>query len=247
MTDDNIFKKLEKIQKELKAPKRQFSKFGNYKYRSCEDILEAIKPLLKDCVLTINDEIVQIGDRYYVKTTVTLQDKDGSIFTNGYARESFDKKGMDDSQITGAASSYARKYALNGLFCIDDTKDADTMDNRESAQKPSKGVKFEDKSKESIAPGVTMEDATPKSDTFGEDVPVDPKCARCKKDVSETEAKESIQKYNRMMCEDCNNDFNKHCSECDVEINEKVQSYSISNFKRPLCFSCQKKVNNNEV
>ena len=120
--------KLITIQKELKAPKGQFNKFGNYKYRSCEDILEAVKPLCaKEGVqLTISDEIVMIGERYYVKATATVTDGSESASVTAYAREEETKKGMDSSQITGATSSYARKYALNGLFCIDDTKDADT-------------------------------------------------------------------------------------------------------------------------
>lgn len=120
--------KLIKIQKELKAPKGQFNKFGNYKYRSCEDILEAVKPLCAEegVQLTISDEIVMIGERYYVKATATVTDGSESASVTAYAREEETKKGMDSSQITGATSSYARKYALNGLFCIDDTKDADT-------------------------------------------------------------------------------------------------------------------------
>lgn len=115
--------KLASIQRELKAPKGQFNSFGKYKYRSCEDILEAVKPLLNGTPLIISDEIVLIGDRYYVKATVYFG-LDGPT-VSAYAREGLDKKGMDDAQITGAASSYARKYALNGLFLIDDTKDAD--------------------------------------------------------------------------------------------------------------------------
>ena len=120
--------KLIKIQKELKAPTGQFNKFGNYKYRSCEDILEAVKPLCAEegVQLTISDEIVMIGDRYYVKATATVTDGSEAASVTAYAREEETKKGMDSSQITGATSSYARKYALNGLFCIDDTKDADT-------------------------------------------------------------------------------------------------------------------------
>ena len=129
---------LSKIQKELKAPKNQMNKFGGYKYRSCEDILEAVKPLLPEgATLVISDEVVQIGERYYVKATATITDgTKGSDYTasaSAYAREAETKKGMDDAQITGSASSYARKYALNGLFCIDDTKDNDTQDNTEKA------------------------------------------------------------------------------------------------------------------
>ena len=128
---------LTKIQKELKVPKSQFNTFGNYHYRSCEDILEAIKPLLGNAILTISDEMVLIGDRYYVKATATLSEGTASISTTAYARESLDKKGMDSAQITGSASSYARKYALNGLFCIEDTKDADTMKHEDTpAVKP---------------------------------------------------------------------------------------------------------------
>ena len=129
-------KLLNEIQKNLKAPKGQYNNFGKYSYRSCEDILEAVKPLLGETVLLITDEIVQIGDRYYIKATVTLKDDVGEISVSAFARESLTKKGMDESQITGAASSYARKYALNGLFCIDDTKDADHPVDEKPAEKP---------------------------------------------------------------------------------------------------------------
>jgi len=124
---------LNKIQKELKAPKSQRNTFGNYNYRNCEDILEAVKPLLGKATLTLNDEIVQVGDRYYVKSTAKITEGTESESVSAYARESLDKKGMDSAQITGASSSYARKYALNGLFCIDDTKDADTKDNSQES------------------------------------------------------------------------------------------------------------------
>ncbi len=120
------------IQQELKAPKTQRNNFGGYNYRSCEDILEAVKPLLAEqsCTLTITDEIVMVGERIYLKATATITNPEGlSVSTTAFAREPEQKKGMDESQISGMASSYARKYALNGLFCIDDTKDADTMDN----------------------------------------------------------------------------------------------------------------------
>lgn len=130
---------LRKIQIELKAPKNQYNSFGRYKYRSCEDILEAVKPLLDkyNATLTLSDTVEVIGNRLYVKATATLQeDGDNPITVTAYAREPEAKKGMDDSQITGTASSYARKYVLNGLFLIDDTKDADTMDNREKPQEP---------------------------------------------------------------------------------------------------------------
>jgi hypothetical protein len=129
---------LQKIQRELKAPKSQVNSFGRYKYRSCEDILEAVKPLLGGAVLTLSDEIVLIGDRHYVKATATIWEGVAKETVTAYAREEADKKGMDAAQITGACSSYARKYALNGLFLIDDTKDADTMDN--TKEKPSNKV-----------------------------------------------------------------------------------------------------------
>jgi len=120
-----LLETLSKIQKEMKAPKGQFNAFGKYKYRSCEDILEAVKPFLNGTVLYISDEMVLIGDRYYLKATATLRNGDEAVSVTAYAREEIEKKGMDSSQITGAASSYARKYALNGLFLIDDTKDSD--------------------------------------------------------------------------------------------------------------------------
>lgn len=131
--------KLLEIQHRLKAPKGQYNSFGKYKYRSCEDILEAVKPILNDvgCTLTLSDEIVLIGDRFYVKATALLVGADTNHQVTAYAREDEDKKGMDGSQITGTASSYARKYALNGLFCIDDTKDADTDEYaNQTAKKP---------------------------------------------------------------------------------------------------------------
>lgn len=132
-------KKLLEIQSELKAPKGQYNSFGKYKYRSCEDILEAVKPICKKhgVTLTLSDEMVQIGERYYIKTTATVTDGTEEKTVTAFAREPEVKKGMDDSQITGTASSYARKYALNGLFCIDDTKDADT-DEYAKQTKPAK-------------------------------------------------------------------------------------------------------------
>jgi hypothetical protein len=121
-------KSLKAVQMELKAPKSQFNSFGKYKYRSCEDILEAAKPLCikHDLLLMLSDDVVNVGASNYVKATARIIGVDGEFSTDAFARESVTKKGQDDSQITGTASSYARKYALNGLFCIDDTKDADT-------------------------------------------------------------------------------------------------------------------------
>lgn len=131
-------KNLLQIQSELKAPKGQYNSFGKYKYRSCEDILEAAKPICAKygVVLTLSDELVNIGERYYIKATARLVDDEGnSEAVTAYAREEETKKGMDGSQITGTASSYARKYALNGLFLIDDTKDADTDEYKKQGDK----------------------------------------------------------------------------------------------------------------
>ena len=141
-----IKEKLLAIQCELKAPKNQYNNFGKYKYRSCEDVLEALKPLCGKykAVLTINDEVVTVGDRYYLKTTVTLSDTETeeSISTKAFAREEEKKAGMDGSQITGSASSYARKYALNALFAIDDTKDADATNKNEEEKATDKQIEI---------------------------------------------------------------------------------------------------------
>lgn len=138
-----LVKKLIWIQNRLKAPKSQYNSFSNFYYRSAEDILEALKPLLAEQELTlfINDEIIQIGERYYIKAVCTLTDGKENIETQAFAREAENKKGSDESQITGACSSYARKYALNGMFCIDDAKDPDSEDNRET--KKTQSVKRE--------------------------------------------------------------------------------------------------------
>lgn len=126
----NIYEKLTEVQNELKAPKSRYNSFGKYNYRSCEDILEAVKPLLKSkkLAMTVKDEVYSVGDRFYIMAVVTVFDceSEEKITTTAYAREDSEKKGMDGSQITGSSSSYARKYALNGMFAIDDTKDADS-------------------------------------------------------------------------------------------------------------------------
>jgi len=137
-----VREKLLIVQSKLNAPKNQFNKFGGYKYRSNEDILNAVKPLLFDvkAVITQSDEIIQIGNRYYVKVTSTFIDVESPeneinvISNTAYAREAETKKGMDEAQITGSASSYARKYSLNGLFAIDDTKDTDATNNHDKKQ-----------------------------------------------------------------------------------------------------------------
>jgi len=132
-------KELQNIQSKLKAPKDQFNSFGKYKYRSAESILEAIKPLLKEekCTLTITDDIIAVGTRIYVKATATIKNEKGdSETTTAFARETENKSGMDPAQVTGTASSYARKYALNGLFCIDDTKDPDALNTSKEYTQP---------------------------------------------------------------------------------------------------------------
>lgn len=144
----NVYEKLAAVQRELKAPKGQFNSFGKYKYRSCEDILEALKPVLgkHGCAVTLSDEVVQVGERFYIRATASIMDCESGerVSNTAFAREDADKKGMDGSQITGTASSYARKYALNGLFLIDDTKDADTDAYHEqtSGEKPKEEPKI---------------------------------------------------------------------------------------------------------
>lgn len=143
-------KELIEIQAKLKAPKNQFNKFGGYKYRNCEDILEAVKPLLHEagCVLTISDAIELIGNRVYVKAVASLSNSEGQKSeTVAFAREPESRKGMDEAQVTGASSSYARKYALNGLFCIDDSKDAD------SHEEPKIGTRIENKANTVVGTG----------------------------------------------------------------------------------------------
>lgn len=138
----SVYEKLAAVQAALKAPKGQYNSFGKYKYRSCEDIVESVKPLLKQngLLLTLSDEIVLIGDRFYVKATAEVIDtKDCSKITvSALAREEESKKGMDGSQVTGASSSYARKYALNGMFAIDDTKDSDSTNTHGQEQEAPK-------------------------------------------------------------------------------------------------------------
>ena len=133
--------KIAKIQKELKAPKNQYNSFGDYRYRSCEDILEAVKPLLGDLILTITDDVVEVGGRVYVKATACITDGEESISNTAFAREAETRPKMDVAQLTGAASSYARKYALNGLFCIDDVKDPDATNHHEDDRTPSEKAK----------------------------------------------------------------------------------------------------------
>ena len=132
---ESIHQTLVRIQRDLKAPKGQYNKFSNFYYRSCEDILEAVKPILIGCTITINDQVVMFDDRFYIEAVVRISNGTEWIENTAFAREALTKKGMDEAQITGAASSYARKYALNGLFAIDDNKDTDAKDNNKTESK----------------------------------------------------------------------------------------------------------------
>lgn len=155
----SVYEKLSKVQSELKAPKGQYNSFGKYKYRSCEDILEAVKPLnaKHGVVLTVGDEVVEISNRFYVKATATFVDIESGekIINTALAREDDSKKGMDGSQITGTASSYARKYCLNGLFCIDDTKDADTDEYRHQQERKPQETKPQERQYVKVVNGRT--------------------------------------------------------------------------------------------
>ena len=153
--EKQLYDKLILMQSELKAPKSNYNDFGKYSYRSCEDIREAVKPLCKKyrALLTLTDDIEVIADRVYVKARAILRDVDDyntAIEVQAFAREPSEKKGMDSSQVTGTASSYARKYALNGLFCIDDTKDADKNEYQKQTKDIKKLEKKVDKPKSNI-------------------------------------------------------------------------------------------------
>lgn len=148
----NVHEKLLQVQSRLSAPKNQYNSFGKYNYRNCEDIQEAAKPLLKEvsAILVVGDELIQIADRFYIKATARFVDCESGeeVSNTAFAREEAEKKGMDASQVTGSTSSYARKYALNGLFCIDDVKDADSQDNTGKGKKPAGGARTGQKPKE---------------------------------------------------------------------------------------------------
>lgn len=195
-----ITDKLIAIQQALKAPKGQYNSFGGYNYRSCEDILEAVKPILakEKVALTISDEIVEVGGRIYVKATATLHDpSDANVIarTSAYAREEESKKGMDAAQLTGATSSYARKYALNGLFAIDDNKDADATNTHGKAE-PKKEYPAEPK-----APKTAPE--TPRTANFFDEEDDGPFCSDCGARISDKVKAFSVKKYGRALCMDC--------------------------------------------
>lgn len=180
-----IYEKLGAIQQALNAPKSQFNSFGNYKYRSCEDVLGAVKPLLSEykCVLLLKDDLDSNGSRIYIKATATIVDCDkpeDSVTVTAFAREEETKNGMDASQVTGAASSYARKYALNGLFCIDDNKDSDFTN---------KGAQGEEK------PAERNQAAVPKVSGAV--------CRDCGEPIPGNVLKWSTEKYGMPLCRNC--------------------------------------------
>lgn len=156
-----VLETLNRIQQTLKAPKSNVNAYGKYKYRSAEDILEAVKPLLNTATLTISDDLVLIGDRYYIKAMATLSEGDKSAQVCAFAREADVKKGMDEAQITGSASSYARKYALNGLFCIDDTKDPDATNKHDGKEDEAPGKVFVPKVVKGVVVNKPTDDQVP--------------------------------------------------------------------------------------
>ena len=196
----NLYDQLAQVQQALKAPKDQHNNFGNYNYRSCESILEAVKPLLakSDLALTLTDEIVQVGDRIYVKATASVYpttDNDGEVMVSvsAFAREEESKKGMDSSQVTGAASSYARKYALNGLFCIDDNKDSDATNTNGKDEPVPRPADESAKFKCEICGNVL----TPYIGTNGKTVSI------------RAHAEGSKKKFGKVLCLDCINTLNE--------------------------------------
>ncbi len=177
---------LGEIQQKLRVPKSQFNKFGNFYYRNCEDILEAVKPLLEGLQLLLIDEVVLVGDRHYVKATASLEDDSGMLVAEvtAYARESETEAGMKSAQVTGSTSSYARKYALNGLFLIDD---GDDPDNKDDTAKPVESAKAYENESGEIA-----------RDAKGHTA-----CVACGRAVSEKVEKYSLSKYNKVLCMPC--------------------------------------------
>ncbi|HEY5585682.1 MAG TPA: ERF family protein [Ruminiclostridium sp.] len=199
----NIYEKLAEVQSKLKVSKDNFNAFGKYKYRSCEDILEGVKPLLKEikAVVILGDKVEQIGDRFYIKATATFFDiekpSDICIVVDAYAREDLDKKGMDLAQVTGSVSSYARKYALNGLFCIDDTKDSDALNKHEDIPTTVSPIKTVNKP--------TITDSKPTAPTTFEN-----KCHDCDHTITATTKRTveeiiagSLKYYKVKLCSKC--------------------------------------------
>ena len=194
----NIYQKLNRIQVELKAPKNQWNSYSKYNYRSLEDINEGLKPLLDkyELVVMLRDEIVVIGERYYLKAIVTLIDPEtrDKIETEALAREEEKKTGMDGSQLTGATSSYARKYAMNAMFAIDDTKDADSRDNKDIGKK-----KQPDDKKKAARPNSYNNKASTAQPTSSERA----ECSGCSASITDGVKTFSTQKYGKALCMDC--------------------------------------------
>lgn len=242
----NLIEKLLLVQKELKVPKSQFNKFGNYYYRSCEDIFEAAKPICSqnNLFLKIEDEIENIGNRYYVKAIATITDGMNSITTTAYAREEETKKGMDSSQITGSTSSYARKYALNGLFCLDDVKDSDSTNKHDDGtiKCPICSGEMWDNSKDKINPKA-----------------LDFKCKnkdckgviwhKSKNELEEIEIEE-IKKETEFNFEENEVTEKKElklpemffCQSCGQKITKKVMDFSKDKYGDSFCYDCQKQI-----
>ena len=201
-----IYEKLSAIQEELKAPKNQFNSFGNYNYRSCEDILTAVKPICRNhrTTLILTDELVNIGERYYVKAQAHLHDLDSpeSIMVESYAREEETKKGMDGSQVTGASSSYARKYALNGLFNIDDVKDSDFTNTAQKEPKRTQAAPQATQNAPSAPPKANYPAKKP-APTAAPDGEFVPTCKECGKAISVKVHDYSVKNYGVPLCMEC--------------------------------------------
>jgi hypothetical protein len=210
----NIYEKLQRIQAELKAPKGQFNSFGGYSYRSCEDITEAVKPLLQEvgATLLMRDELVLIGTRYYIKATATLAHAQGEISVTAYAREEETKKGMDSAQITGSASSYARKYALNGLFAIDDTKDPDATQGQNAPRQQQGQPQGRNQERAPTAPQQGRNQGSP-------------------------------QQRNRAPSDRPAEQQRWGCDHCGTPILQREAEYSTKHYGAPLCRACQSKLN----
>ena len=204
----SIIKKLQAIQSELEVPKNQYNAFGEYHYRSGEDIFAAVKPLCikHECLLTVTDEIVMLGDRYYVKATARLAHNGEKVETTAYAREQLEKKKMDAAQITGSASSYARKYALNGLFCLDDVKDADhgqpDGNGKAEKNKPATSKDAEEVFNTEVTPDDEkyINSQEPPEDTGGKVDAVRSECEVCSKQMTRSQVELSKHKYGKILC-----------------------------------------------
>lgn len=260
---DTLIFKLSKIQRELKAPKNQVNDFGGYNYRNCEDIMEAVKPFLDDLVLIVGDKIVNIGNRFYIEATAKLMDTEGNFIENtALAREEETKKGMDGAQVTGASSSYARKYALNGLFAIDDTKDPDSKDNRQAAPaktqqttRPTTPNRTYTPNKPANTPNLpprnTNQAAAPvKPTTPAPTQPAKPSSGPSAEDLAVLDGnvpaeptKDAYRKEDGEIARDGRGLTACVGSNCGKSVSEAVEKYSLEKFGKVLCMECQTKEN----